>query len=530
MEAALMYIDMCSTPPMDPSTLGVSSPRAFIGYSVLGSILVFVLIFKAGKKKNRLPPGPPAWPIVGNLFQLGSKLNESLYQLSKKYGPLMTLQLGMKTAVVISSPAIAKEVLKDNDQNFAGRTILQALTCLSYNENSLIFSQYGPRWRMLRKLCNTHLFNAKRLEALQHLRRDQVFRMVQHIYEESLESNAVVIGQAVFLTSLNLIGNMVCTQNMFDPNSSSAEEFKETVWKFSEVLGALNVADFFPWFEYLDLQGVKRNATAYIKRIHDVFDNCIENRLASRAINYDSQTGNKDFLDILLDSGADGSGDFPKFSRANIKGLFFDLFLAGSETNATTIEWAMSELIRNPQTLRRAQAEVEEKVGRNRKAEESDTESLPYLQAVVKEVLRLHPPVPLLLPHRADASCEVAGFLIPKNCQVIVNAWAIGRDPASWNDPLEFLPERFLECERDYKGHDFELIPFGAGRRICAGIPLASRMLPFILASLLHSFDWSLPDGMKGEELDMNDKFGATQQKAIPLNAIPTPRLPSHVY
>eukprot|EP01018_Ginkgo_biloba_P006519 Gb_35436 [translate_table: standard] len=164
-----------STPlaPMDPSTLGVSSPRAFIGYSVLGSILVFVLIFKAGKNKNRLPPGPPAWPIVGNLFQLGSKLNESLYQLSKKYGPLMTLQLGMKTAVVISSPAIAKEVLKDNDQNFAGRTILQGFTCLSFNENSLVLSQYGPRWRMLRKLCNTQLFNAKRLEALQHLRTDQ---------------------------------------------------------------------------------------------------------------------------------------------------------------------------------------------------------------------------------------------------------------------------------------------------------------------------------------------------------------------
>eukprot|EP01018_Ginkgo_biloba_P006516 Gb_15956 [translate_table: standard] len=156
----------------------------------------------------------------------------------------------------------------------------------------------------------------------------------------------------------------------------------------------------------------------------------------------------------------------------------------------------MAELIRNPQTMKRARAEVEEIVGCNKKVEESDTERLPYLQAVMKEVLRLHPPAPLLLPHRADASCEIAGFVIPKNRQVIVNAWAIGRDPASWTDPLEFIPERFLELERDYKGHDFELIPFGAGRRICVGIPLAIRMLPFVLASLLHSFDWSLPDGM----------------------------------
>eukprot|EP01018_Ginkgo_biloba_P040167 Gb_09271 [translate_table: standard] len=170
---------------------------------------------------------------------------------------------------------------------------------------------------------------------------------------------------------------MICTQNIFDPNSSSAEEFKETVWKYSEVVGAPNVADFFLWFEFLDLQGVKCKGTAYIKRIYDVFNNCIENRLTCRAINYDSQTGNKDFLDILLDSGADGSRDFPKFSWENIKGMFFDLFLAGSETNATTIEWAMAELIHNPQTLRRAHAEVEEKVGCNRKAEESDTKRLP---------------------------------------------------------------------------------------------------------------------------------------------------------
>eukprot|EP01018_Ginkgo_biloba_P006517 Gb_41086 [translate_table: standard] len=528
MEAAL-YIGMCSTPPMDPSTLGVSSPRAFIGYSVLGSILVFVLIFKAGKKKNRLPPGPPAWPIVGNLFQLGSKLNESLYQLSKKYGPLMTLQLGMKTAVVISSPAIAKEVLKDNDQIFAGRTILQALTCHYYDENSLVLSQYGPRWRMLRKLCNTQLFNAKRLEALQHLRTDQVFRMVQHIYEESLKSNAVDIGHAVFLTSLNLIGNMICTQNMFDSNSSSPEEFKEIVWKYSELVGAPNAADFFPFLQWLDLQGVKRKGTTYVKWIFDVFDECIEKRLASREIN-NLQTEEKDFLDILLDSGVDGSTDFPIFTRPNIKGLLLDLFIAGSETNASTIEWAMAELTHKPQTMNKAQSEVEKTVGCNRKVEESDTERLPYIQAVVKEALRLHPPVPLLLPHRADASCEIAGFVIPKNSHVIVNAWAIGRDPASWNDPLEFIPERFLECERDYKGHDFELIPFGAGRRICAGIPLASRMLPFILACLLHSFNWSLPDGMRGEELDMSDKFGATQRKAIPLNSIPTQRLPSHLY
>ena len=205
----------------------------------------------------------------------------------------------------------------------------------------------------------------------------------------------------------------------------------------------------------------------------------------------------------------------------------------GSDTTTKTIEWAMVELTSNPNVMKQAQEELKEIIGLNRRVEESDIEHLPYLHAVVKEVFRLHPALPLAIPHRADNSCEVAGYMIPKHTMVIVNLWAIGRDPKIWKEPLKFMPERFLNSESSkmtYKGQDFELIPFGVGRRICLGLPLAHQMIHFTIASLLHLFNWTLPIGMNYEKIDMSDTFGIVLKKAIELHAIPTPRLPHHQY
>ena len=208
--------------------------------------------------------------------------------------------------------------------------------------------------------------------------------------------------------------------------------------------------------------------------------------------------------------------------------------MAGSDTTAETIEWAMAELIRNPEKLKQAQAELDLAVGFNRLMEESDTDRLPYLRAVVKEVFRLHPVGPLLVPHRADSRCEIAGFVIPKHSRVLVNIWGMGRDPHIWNEPLKFIPERFIDDNKmrsvDYKGQHFELIPFGAGRRMCVGFPLAIRMVHSVLGSLIHSFEWAPPKGISAEQVDMTEKFSLTLQRAVPLKAIATPRLPSHLY
>eukprot|EP01018_Ginkgo_biloba_P022503 Gb_05603 [translate_table: standard] len=517
-------------------------PWMLFFYYLLGSVSLLTLILNVWfiKKKARLPPGPPGWPLVGNLFQLGQKPNVSLAALARKYGPLMTLRLGMQTVVVVSSPGMAKEFLTKNDNIFSGRTTKHVVESHSFNQASISWRQSGPRWRLLRRICNNELFSAKRMEALKHLRRDQVFGTMQLIHDHYYaKGKSVDIGQTIFVASFNLLGNMIFSQNVLNPHSEASDEFKETVWKLMEIAGTPNVTDIFPFLQFLDPQGLRREANIYMAKVYAVFEKFIQSRLASRSQNScadpDSNgNGNgNDFLDILLDFRGDGKGEVAQFTHSDIKGLLFDMFLAGSETTSSTIEWAMAEMIRKPQTMKRLQEELEAVVGRHRRVEESDIQNLPYLHAVITEVLRLHPAVPLLLPHTSEAACEVGGYVIPQKSQLLVNVWAIGRDPAIWRDPLEFVPDRFLECgdEMDYKGHNFDLIPFGAGRRICVGLPLANRMLHLVVASLLHSFDWRLPDGQESyEEMDMTEKLGITLQKAVPLTAIPTPRLPSHIY
>ena len=195
--------------------------------------------------------------------------------------------------------------------------------------------------------------------------------------------------------------------------------------------------------------------------------------------------------------------------------------MAGTDTTSATVEWAMAELLRSPEKMARARAELREIIGEEETVRESDISRLPYLQAIVKETFRLHPAAPLLVPHKAEADVEINGYVVPKNARIIVNVWASGRDSGTWSDPETFSPERFLHSEIDARGQHFELIPFGAGRRICPGLPLAYRMVHLMVAAFVHNYDWKLEDEMKPEDMDMEEKFGATVQKAMPLNAIP---------
>lgn len=201
------------------------------------------------------------------------------------------------------------------------------------------------------------------------------------------------------------------------------------------------------------------------------------------------------------------------------------MFLAGSETTSTSIEWAMAELLRNPEKLAKVKDEISIIVGPNYKFQESDIDRLPYFQAVVKEALRLHPPLTLLLPRRAVEDTNFMGYFIPKNTQVFVNVWAIGRDEECWDDVYSFKPERFLGSNIDYKGQHYELIPFGAGRRMCAGLPLGHRMLHFVLGSLLHKFDWELASSVSPSTIDMSERMGITVGKLQPLRAVPRERV-----
>lgn len=197
-----------------------------------------------------------------------------------------------------------------------------------------------------------------------------------------------------------------------------------------------------------------------------------------------------------------------------------ELFVT-SESFSTTLEWAMTELIRNKEAFAKLPDEVTKARKGTKALTDSDLARLPYLQACIKETLRLHPPNPLLVPRCALQTCEVMNFKIPKGCLVVVNAYAIGRDPKTWEDPLNFIPERFLGSNVDVKGTHYELLPFGGGRRICAGYPLALREIQLLLASLVYAFDWLLPPGADPSNIDMSEKFAIPMTKEKPLLLIP---------
>uniref|UniRef100_A0A5B6Z218 Putative geraniol 10-hydroxylase n=1 Tax=Davidia involucrata TaxID=16924 RepID=A0A5B6Z218_DAVIN len=465
---------------------------------------------------KNLPPGPKRLPIIGNLLKLGNQPHKSLAELAKTHGPIMTLKLGQITTVVISSSTMAKEVLQKQDLAFSSRSIPDALHAQNQYQLSVVWLPVSTRWRSLRKILNSEIFSSHKLDAKQHLRCQKVEELIAYVHQSCQASVAVNIGRAAFRTSLNLLSNTFFSVDLTDPSSDTAQEFKELVWSIMEEAGKPNLVDYFPALRKLDPQGIRHRLAIHFGKMIGLFDRMINQRLELRRLS-GCLTSN-DVLDILLNISENNSDEI---DRTHIERMLLDLFAAGTDTTSSTMEWAMAELLHNPKTLLKAKAELEQILGKGSLVEESDIARLPYLQAIVKETFRLHPPVPFLIPRKVDKDVEVCGFTVPEGAQVLVNAWAIGRDPSIWANHESFLPERFLESDVDVRGQDFELIPFGAGRRICPGLPLAIRMVHLMLGSLINSFDWKLEDGIAPKDMDMEEKFGITLQKARPLYAIP---------
>ncbi|KAK9938451.1 hypothetical protein M0R45_015185 [Rubus argutus] len=471
----------------------------------------------------RLPPGPKPYPLVGNLFELGDKPHISLTKLSQHYGPIISLKLGQVTTVVVSSSTMAKEILRTHDQFLCNRAIPDALRAIG--DYSLPWLPVSSRWRNLRKICNSQLFAIKVLDANQANRRAKVQELIASVNDSMVKGTAVNIGEVAFRTSLNLLSRTIFSVDLADTNSSSstnemAREFKEIVWGVLEEAGKPNLGDYFPVLKKIDPQGIRRRFTNNYNKMLGFIESVINQRLKSR--NEDAYVTSNDMLDTLINISEEKNEEDVNLPLV-FEHLFVALFVAGTDTTSTTLEWAMAELLHNPESLSKAQQELDQMIGKGKPIEESDITRLPYLQAIIKETFRLHPPVPLLLPRKADSDIEMEGYIVPNGAQVLVNAWAIGRDPSIWDNPSSFMPERFfgLDNQIDVMGKNFELIPFGGGRRICPGLPLAMRMLHLMLGSLINCFDWKLEDGVVPETMHMEDKFGLTLQMAQPLKAVP---------
>nr|AJD25181.1 cytochrome P450 CYP76AH1 [Salvia miltiorrhiza] len=475
------------------------------------------IIFLSFRRRRNLPPGPFPYPIVGNMLQLGANPHQVFAKLSKRYGPLMSIHLGSLYTVIVSSPEMAKEILHRHGQVFSGRTIAQAVHACDHDKISMGFLPVASEWRDMRKICKEQMFSNQSMEASQGLRRQKLQQLLDHVQKCSDSGRAVDIREAAFITTLNLMSATLFSSQATEFDSKATMEFKEIIEGVATIVGVPNFADYFPILRPFDPQGVKRRADVFFGKLLAKIEGYLNERLESKRANPNAPKKD-DFLEIVVDIIQ--ANEF-KLKTHHFTHLMLDLFVGGSDTNTTSIEWAMSELVMNPDKMARLKAELKSVAGDEKIVDESAMPKLPYLQAVIKEVMRIHPPGPLLLPRKAESDQEVNGYLIPKGTQILINAYAIGRDPSIWTDPETFDPERFLDNKIDFKGQDYELLPFGSGRRVCPGMPLATRILHMATATLVHNFDWKLEDDSTAAADHAGELFGVAVRRAVPLRIIP---------
>ncbi|KAK2999713.1 hypothetical protein RJ639_023811 [Escallonia herrerae] len=500
----------------------VSGPFALLLF--LFMVVQHVKRSRAKNSASKLPPGPWQLPLIGNMHNLvGSLPHHLLRDLAKKYGPLMYLRLGEVPTIVVSSPEIAKEVMKTHDLIFAQRPYLLASRIISYDSTNIAFAPYGDYWRQLRKICIMELLSIKRVQTFRTIREDEVSSLIQDI--SANEKSVLNLSKKIFLLTCGITAKAA-----FGKKCDDQHTFVSLVKQVVEMAAGFCVADMYPSAKFLQVISGLR---ARLEKVHMKVDKILENILNEHKerISLATKTGkvevdDEDLVDVLLRFQKDGDIEFP-LTDSNIKAVIFDIFSGGTETSSTAMEWAMSEMLKAPHVMERAQAEVRKVFGERRNVDETGLGELRYLQAVIKETLRLHPPAPLLVPRESREQCEINGYEIPVKTKVIVNGWAINRDPRYWPQAERFYPERFLDSSIDYKGTDFEFIPFGAGRRICPGITFAIANIELPLAQLLYHFDWKLPNGTKQAELDMTEAHGLTVRRKSDLCLIPVLYHPS---
>ncbi|XP_077229416.1 cytochrome P450 71AU50-like [Tasmannia lanceolata] len=477
----------------------------------------YLLLARRGKGK-KLPPGPLGLPILGNLHRLGKLPHCDLHRLAKDYGPIMFMRLGLVPTVIVSSPEAAQEFLKTHDLVFANRPFSEAAKHIAYNRKGITFTEYGPYWRNARKLCTLELLSNLKIESFESTRREELDLLVQSLKDISnsrvaIDLSAKVASLGVDMTCMMVFGKKYKSEDLDERG------FIEVVQETLELTAAFNIADYIPYFGAFDLQGLSRR----MKAVSKVLDNFLE-KIIDEHMQVGDRRNHKDFMDVMLSLMESKESEF-QVDRTNIKAILLDMLVGAMETSACVVDWALSELLRNPRVMKKVQEELEREVGMERMVAESDLVNLEYMNMVIKESMRLHPVGPLLAPHEAMEDCTVNGFYIPRKSRVIINGWAIGRDPNSWPNAEEFLPERFIGTNIDLRGRDFQLIPFGSGRRSCPGMQLGLRVVQLVLAQLVHCFDWELPNGMSPSDLDMTEKFSLVVPRANHLLAIPTFRL-----
>ncbi|CAM0908034.1 unnamed protein product [Alopecurus aequalis] len=526
---------------MAPSSIMEQLMQDPVTASLLVAALATVILMIAavnragGGKRKRLPPSPWSLPVIGHLHLVRPPVHRTFRDLAARLGPLMLIRLGSTNCVVASSADVACELIRSHEGKISERPLTAVARQFAYGSDGFAFAPYSPHWRFMKRLCMSELLGPRTVEQLRPVRRAGVVSLLQNV-RASASSTADVdlTGALIRLSNTSIIRMMASTVP-----GSVTEEAQALVKAVAELVGMFNVEDYIAICRGWDLQGLGRRAADVHRRFDALLEEMIrhkEHAREARRMRGDEQAekkasspeSSKDLLDILLYKMEDETAAEVKLTRTKIKAFVIDVVTAGSDTSAAMIEWMLAELMNHPECLRKVRAEIDSVVGPDRIAGEGDVASLPYLQAAYKETLRLRPAAPIAHRQSTEEMEVGGGYTVPAGTAVFINVWAIGRDPAYWDAPLEFRPERFMAGGGneglDPRGQQFHYLPFGSGRRGCPGMGLALQSVPAVVAALVQCFNWAVVPGAAAV-IDMEEADGLVCARKHPLLLRASPRL-----
>ncbi|KAJ4775292.1 Cytochrome P450 78A9 [Rhynchospora pubera] len=468
-------------------------------------------------------PGPSGFPVIGSMTLMIGLAHRKLAAVAESLGTkrLMAFSIGDSRAVVTSDPDVAREILAGSA--FVDRPAKESAYALMFHR-AIGFAPYGLYWRTLRRISAAHLFSPEQIMASASVRADIAFQMIDAMHSSASRTDRPDVRRVIKLASLNNIMGSVF--GMRYELKSESEEAKELIYMVEEgydLLGTLNWSDHLSMLTGLDFQKIRSRCNRLLPRVNRFVNRIVEEHRA-RHVTENSKSF-CDFVDVLL-----SLQNSENLSDSDIASVLWELIFRGTDTVAVVIEWILARLVMHQDVQAKVHEELDRMVGPHQSVTESDSSSLHYLQAVIKEVLRLHPPGPLLSWARlAISDTYIGGLLVPAGTTAMVNMWAITHDPSVWPEPLKFKPERFMEAgSADFPifGADLRLAPFGSGRRSCPGKTLAMKTVTFWVASLLHEFYW-LP-ASDGTPVDLSEVLRLSCEMAAPLAVTLCPRRSVH--
>ncbi|XP_062091857.1 cytochrome P450 77A3-like [Humulus lupulus] len=518
--------DKVADSPMDFSFSFSSSPLSqyyhlfFTLLAFLISGLIFLLTRKAKSKKPNLPPGPPGWPIVGNLFQVvrsGKPFFQYVTELQAEYGPIFTLKMGTRTLVVLTDPKLVHKALIENGAVFASRPRENPTrNIFSSNKFTVNAAVFGPEWRSLRRNMVQNMLSSTRLKEFRGVRTRAMDRFIERLRAEAKAEDGVVwvLKNARFAVFCILV--TMCFGIEMD---------EKTVEKMDQLMKSIlitldpRIDDFLPILSPFFSKERKQALKIRAEQIDFIFPFIEQRKRALDNPGSDNSATSFSYLDTLFDLKVEGRDSPP--SKEELVTLCSEFLNGGTDTTGTAIEWGIGQLIANPAIQDKIYEEIRSVIGHgnDRKIDEKDVEKMPYLEAVVKELLRKHPPTPFSLTHAVTEATTLAGYDIPTDVNVDIFVSGISNDPKIWSDPEKFDPTRFLAGgEGDVASGEIKMMPFGVGRRICPGLNMATVHIHLMLARMVQEFEWSAYP--PGTELDFTGKVEFTVVMKNTLRAV----------